>query len=475
VSKQKDLGQVFTPTYVVKTILDELNYVSNNINILQHKIMEPSFGEGAFFYEIIDRLITAAKKYDLTQEQILVTLNNNIFGVEYDKELFIKTKNELNDYLTSKGLKPIAWENLVNEDSLTYQTNNLFDYVVGNPPYIRIHNMDPVMRESVKNYTHSQGAVDLYVIFYELGLTWLNDTGKLGFITPNSYMKNHSQKRFRDHLVADKILVKVIDYGTKPMFNNAATYTAITILDKGNKLNQVHFESRNDVNNYDVTVPYSTLINKPWVFPSYEDQVFLLKNTTGKKLGDICIAKYGVCTLSNKTFLNFPSNIEKELLKPAVKASKYVGNNMELIIFPYELKNGKQILLPEKDFKEFYPNGYAYLEKHKEHLLTRDSDKHAAWYQYGRSQSLSSVQERKLVISSVIRSNQTTINTYIVPAGTVVYAGFFFTELENGPTLEEIKKIVESEEFCRYVKLHGKDMAGGFKAITPKIMKNYGI
>jgi adenine-specific DNA-methyltransferase len=57
-SKSKNLGQVNTPDWIVKKILDMSGYSGKSI--LDKYIMEPSCGDGAFLIEIVKRYITEA-------------------------------------------------------------------------------------------------------------------------------------------------------------------------------------------------------------------------------------------------------------------------------------------------------------------------------------------------------------------------------------------------------------------------------
>ena len=54
-AKHKTLGQVFTPNWIIKEILDLVGY--NNESILDKYILEPASGDGAFLLEIVSRYI----------------------------------------------------------------------------------------------------------------------------------------------------------------------------------------------------------------------------------------------------------------------------------------------------------------------------------------------------------------------------------------------------------------------------------
>jgi hypothetical protein len=98
------------------------------------------------------------------------------------------------------------------------------DYVVANPPYVRIHNLQENF-DIVRNYEFAQsGMTDLFIVFYELGFKMLNANGKLVCITPSSFYssvagKTLSNKNFtRDNYTVDEVFVSSI--GLALLFSN---------------------------------------------------------------------------------------------------------------------------------------------------------------------------------------------------------------------------------------------------------------
>ena len=65
---KKEKGQYMTPERIVTMILDEIGYTGSEV--LGKKIMEPSFGDGAFLSEIIKRIIKEGQKQSLPEEEI---------------------------------------------------------------------------------------------------------------------------------------------------------------------------------------------------------------------------------------------------------------------------------------------------------------------------------------------------------------------------------------------------------------------
>lgn len=480
VNKQKDLGQVFTPKWVVELILDKIKYTSSNSNIVRQTILEPSFGNGAFFYPLFDRFIEASCSVGKTPQEIAAAIDEYFWGIEYDTELYRKTISEMKAYLLIKGIEGVTFPNLYNADALTFITDKKFDYILGNPPYIRIHNMDPQLRENVKRFAYSSGMPELYVIFFELGIRWLEEDGMLSFITPNSFMKNISQGPFREEIISSKLLEEIVDFGGATIFEDAATYTAITILSKRNieKRSEVIYSFRDGKQEYVSTSSYDYLLkkpSKPFAFSNMDDLLFVQENHAREtKLSDVCLPQYGIMTLRDKLFLNFPDNVEKELRRPVVKGSAYKGEALtKEILFPYKKIDGRFIAFTEEELAH-YPNAYAHFLANKEELLTRTVDKNANWFQYGRSQGLGNIDKEKVTISHILRGDQTVLKAHFLPAEAVVYSGLMVTETGKY-SLAQIKEILESEDFCKFALVTGKDMAGGFRAMSVKTLKEYGI
>ena len=347
--------------------------------------------------------------------------------------------------------------NLYNEDFLDY-TNKDFDLIVGNPPYVRIHNLDNSMREKIKNYEFSTGNTDLYVIFFEKCIKILNESGRLIFITPNSYIKNTSQKTFRKYLCENKLIEKIIDFGSNKVFKNADTYTAITYLNKvNNKDFFIYEKSDMEKTNSLTNILFNT---SDWT----------LNKNTKNKLGNICKVQYGFATNADKIFIkdNF-NDLEKEILRDIVKGSKIDTTNVQKIIFPYKKKDEKYIPFTEQELKEKFPKAYKYLLEHKTELESRSLESNTSWFEFARSQSIQSVDDEKLVIKHVLNENSENVTYKIIPKGMCVYSGLYITATD----LNSVKEVISTKDFCKYLKENGKDLSGGYKSFNTKLIKNY--
>ncbi|MFR9020201.1 MAG: Eco57I restriction-modification methylase domain-containing protein, partial [Fusobacterium sp.] len=105
-----------------------------------------------------------------------------------------------------------------------------FDIVIGNPPYVII--FDKKLKKNLEeNYETFRRNNDLYSAFFNKGIEILKENGKLGFITPNSFISGDYFKNLRELLINYQI-VEIINFGNKLIFEDANVYSAITILNK---------------------------------------------------------------------------------------------------------------------------------------------------------------------------------------------------------------------------------------------------
>lgn len=396
--KSKSLGQVFTPDYVADLILDDVGYTHNHI--IDKKIMEPSFGNGVFLLHILKRLILECETLNFSKEETMKQIESNVYGIEMDEECYNETIERINDFLRGFGFQNIKLK-LFLQDTLQWNEFGIFDYVVGNPPFIKIHNLDEKNRATIKDFEFSKGMADMYIVFFEIGLRMLNSNGKLGYITPNSYLTNTSQRSFRKYLLERNLLSIIENYGSWKVFDNFNTYTCITVLDK-NKDNTffnyslIEGTERKYITTYDNDCFKidNEFTGDAWNLTS-QDNIDFLKTIKArdKKISDYGTVQYGFATnkddvyiskdvqdTDKKTIKVFNGHeVETEILKKIVKGTKYHGTGYYWILFPYRQnqKDGSVSVLEEDKMKKKYPLAYNYFLAHKEELAKRDMDSNA--------------------------------------------------------------------------------------------------
>jgi hypothetical protein len=107
-----------------------------------------------------------------------------------------------------------------------------YDYVVGNPPYVRVQNLPDEQKAYLNElYDSTTGNYDLYCPFYERGIDWLAEgTGRLGYITPNQFFVTDYGKGTRRELLRRTRVEEVYDFRDSGVFEDATNYPAIVVL-----------------------------------------------------------------------------------------------------------------------------------------------------------------------------------------------------------------------------------------------------
>lgn len=495
VSQKKANGIVYTPQWVVNFILDNIEYKNN---IYDKKIIDPSCGEGNFLIIVVERFLKDCIENNLSLDDIRKALHNNIYGFDIDKNAISKCKTYLNDVTQKYGIDKVEW-NVLQIDSLEKnkikQYFNIFDYVVGNPPYIRIQHLGKERRERIqKDWSFCRnGSTDMYIAFFELGVNLLNETGKLGYITPNTYFKTETAKMLRHYLMENKIIKKIIDFNYHQVFDDATTYSAITILDKSWRKNKFYY-----FNGYKESVKYvdeielSNINYNKWVLAS-NDVLKRIKEieTRGIPLGKIAQIHVGITTLADDFYIfkdpiiegdkatiklkdGRTFTIEKDILKPIVKVSVLKSPNEEQnrwIIFPYKKIYGKHTIIPESELRDLYPYTYKYFLAIKDRLLLRDKGEKnpVAWYAFGRSQGLDTTWGKKILVSPLsLHPN------FIVweKEEYTFYAGYC---IKFEGDLHWLAKQLNSEDMEFYIKYVGRDYQNGYKSYAKSFISNFGI
>ncbi len=230
-------GAVFTRSAVVEFILDLVGYTVDR-PLHEMRLLEPSFGAGDFLLPSVRRLLSAwqARKEASAGAS---DLTHAIRAVELHRETFRSTHAALVALLASEGfdsptatLLADAW--LVQSDFLLVPLGSPFDFVVGNPPYVRQELIPaPLLAAYRREFKTIYDRADLYVPFIERSLLALSKGGSVGFICSDRWMRNRYGRPLRK-LVAEEFHLKVyVDMVDTPAFHSdVIAYPAITIISR---------------------------------------------------------------------------------------------------------------------------------------------------------------------------------------------------------------------------------------------------
>jgi len=234
-AERNTLGAVFTREEVVDFILDLTGYTADQ-PLHEKRILEPSFGGGDFLLPIIRRLLISWRA-SRPNGSALEELSGAIRAVELHRSTFQSTSAAVVALLKHEGMSTSTATTLSNlwlsqGDFLLTPLEGDFDFVVGNPPYVRQELIPPpLLTEYRTRYKTMYDRADLYIPFIERSLSVLSKYGSLGFICSDRWMKNRYGGPLRA-FVADGFNLKIyVDMVNTPAFySDVVAYPAITII-----------------------------------------------------------------------------------------------------------------------------------------------------------------------------------------------------------------------------------------------------
>lgn len=182
---KRSWGIFFTPQWVVDFMVALLD--NDQINKAHHiKLLEPACGICQFLLGI-----QRSKKRLFDNASVKV-------GVEVNKEVI--------EYVRTNNLAPTI--EIIHEDYLLWETDEIFDVIVGNPPYgipslsehysIRVG--DETKRKYREIYETWYGKYNVYGAFVEKSIKLLRASGQLVFIIPATFMILDEFERLREFL-----------------------------------------------------------------------------------------------------------------------------------------------------------------------------------------------------------------------------------------------------------------------------------
>jgi len=351
---QNKLGQVFTNQKVVEFILDEIDFFHKNC--LQKTIIDITCGDGAFLTAIVKRII----KYS-TNEEFKTNLTF-IHGWDIDKNQIEKCKENLNQIYETN------W-NIENCDALIkgLRTDNIYDLVIGNPPYIsynesckqNIEIIKQIKKRHIKmsnifginlNSTPYKTKTyppkpNLYAFFIALGYKIIKEDGMLCYLIPQTILTANDLDVLRYHFSHFSTIEKIIIFDNN-LFD--VPTSSLIIIIKKSKYDEKHLV-KIIKNNNEKTILQKKLKNNidNWNFITKPSKVFNFLETYQKNTESFDVYRLfekSVPRYNDKFYFDVGFILNKEHFK-----DENDGNCYEILDF----KNIKGY----SDFKatKFYP------------------------------------------------------------------------------------------------------------------------
>ncbi len=232
-------GVVYTRPWVVDLVLDLAGYDPDE-NLVDSVAVEPSCGDGSFLVHMVRRLSSSCQR----QGRPLQDCNRSIVAFDLSLDAVTTSRERVASTLVDCG-----WNADRSRDMARHwvqEANFLLDpqldmvglaggvdFVVGNPPYVRLEFMEPEIAETYrKRYKTMVGRADLYVGFFERALEMLGPGGTCAFICADRWMLNQYGSRLRKLITSGDFSVEAVVemHGANAFQDEVLAYPAITTI-----------------------------------------------------------------------------------------------------------------------------------------------------------------------------------------------------------------------------------------------------
>ena len=343
-SVRKRHGVVYTPPSVVALILDNV-LPADADELATSAICDPACGDGAFLLAVARRILSRLPQADALPALCRLT------GYDIDRQALAQCRAQLDAVLSQRYPDArVDWNlrerNAFDRAAFAGDAGPLPPHVVGNPPYVRVQHLEQAGRQRIAGqWDVIRGATDLYLVFYELGLDLLRSGGRLGYITPSSWLRSDSGAALRRLLAQSHRVKRIIDYGQHQVFDEVTTYTAIAVIQKDGAVSDIPVAKYDGARFHDAgTIALDPEHPaQPWAAATTAERARMRQLAArGPRLSEIADIHVGIQTLADSVFIRpvaETDGMERWLLRPIVKASVLkdgIDPMPRVVIFPYD-------------------------------------------------------------------------------------------------------------------------------------------
>ena len=400
-----------------KRLLDQLTQYREWL--LQITILDPACGSGAFLNAALQFLMAEHKLIDEMEAKVTGSslefkgiensiLEHNLYGVDINEEsveiaqlaLWLRTAkphrklNTLNENIKC-GNSLISDPEIAGEKAFNWLEQfpkvfekGGFDVVIGNPPYVRVQQLDYDTIDFLKaNYKTALKRIDMSLCFIEKSKQLIKSNGVASFITSNQFLTTEYGQAMRKFLLDDYFLTKCVDFGDLKIFEDAMTYVSIfsfTNIPQQSfdycRVKEIKDAESGQYDNFQKIV-LSELTEDNWNLQNYSmNKIFQRVFEKDKTIEELGNAWYGIVTGADSVFIfereeYEKTEIEKDLFLPLLRAQScgryYCEEAEKYVLYPYKYEEGDTLLLSQDEIENKYPNGWKYLLEHKEELESR--------------------------------------------------------------------------------------------------------
>jgi len=302
---KRELGAYYTPN-VLSSLLAKWAIRSCNEHVL-----EPGFGGCGFLQVAIDRLTELGS----------ASPKNQLYGCDIDPQAFAYLSEKLGVLRLERRYILSDFVAVSPQDFST----PAFDVVIGNPPYVSLHNMSVSQKASVQAWREKtgikiNGRASLWAYFVLHAMSFLKPGGRMAWVLPGSFLEADYATSLRAAISAcfeETIAIQL----TERMFISVGAEERTVVLlcsgfgasSKGFKIS--HCASANQLESEIATYSQDNAFldkqNSPPQLQGSQADACIYSNlsasTDAVNLGDLCKVLIGTVTGANRFFIMSPS------------------------------------------------------------------------------------------------------------------------------------------------------------------------
>ncbi len=231
--RQDQHGVVYTRPWVVELLLDLAGYHAQD-DLGGKLAVEPAAGDGSFLVPMVDRLVASCHRHGRS----ITGCEDALLAFELNPDAAERCRTLIHAALVRHG---VSSDDAISLAARWVRTGDYLldasdlpnaDYVIGNPPYIRLEEMEPETAAAYRDrYRTMVGRADVYVAFFEAALKQLKPHGVCAFICADRWMLNQYGVELRRLVTSSFAVETVIELHRADAFEDAVSaYPAITVI-----------------------------------------------------------------------------------------------------------------------------------------------------------------------------------------------------------------------------------------------------
>lgn len=280
-SKRKKKGQFFTSVETARFMADMFDLGNSKRCV---SVLDPGAGTGILSIAFLERLMSVSSDISVsltcyeTDPEVLPVLKSNLEYAQNEYPKRIEYRVIEDDYILSQS-------NDFEENLLAAENPTKYDYVIANPPYLRVMRDHPAAM-SMPKVVH--GAPNLYFLFAAMSLFNLKKEAEMVYIIPRSWTSGAYFKAFREYLLTEGKIEQIHLFVSRDKVFNAEEVLQETMIIKVRRSNRkpedVLITSSNSCNDFaDITklmVPYDAVVSGEDLYvylPTSDEEIEVIK------------------------------------------------------------------------------------------------------------------------------------------------------------------------------------------------------